>query len=81
MSYRRVIGGVLMKEKSLWNDTFKVDITFPPKSNSDRSNVEALEITGSLKGAIRLVQSDYMGQSYVANFYTSDDVWLKEIGT
>lgn len=81
MSYRRVIGGVSMKaKKSLWNDTFKIDITFPARSYTDRSNVELLEFKGSLKGAIRFVQAEYIGQTYVANFYTSDDEWLKEIG-
>lgn len=67
-------------KKSLWNDTFKIDITFPARSYTDRSNVELLEFKGSLKGAIRFVQAEYIGQTYVANFYTSDDEWLKEIG-
>jgi len=67
-------------KKSLWNDTFKIDITFPARSYTDRSNVEALEFTGSLKSAIRMVMKDYSDRDFTANFYTSDNVWLKEIG-
>ncbi|ALA13232.1 hypothetical protein TSARBOMBA_200 [Bacillus phage TsarBomba] len=67
-------------KKSLWNDTFKIDITFPARSYTDRSNVEALEFTGSLKGAIRMVMNDYGDRDFVANFYTSDNEWIKEIG-
>jgi len=67
-------------KKSLWNDTFKIDITFPARSYTERSTIELIEFKGSLKGAIRFILREYKGQTYVANFKTSDDVWLKEIG-
>ena len=65
---------------SIWNDTFKIEITIMenPYQNKKTEYVEYFK--GSLKGAIRHVFSLEAMGNITAVFYNSKGEYIKEIG-
>lgn len=68
----------------MWNDTFTIEITVmgSPSHYPDVFK-ETIEFTGSLKGAIRYVITDYRKKTkgnITAVFLTSKGDYVKEIG-
>ncbi|MFB5555013.1 hypothetical protein ACE41A_08760 [Bacillus cytotoxicus] len=63
---------------SLWNDTFKIELTF--RGRNKRIRTEIISHKGSLKSAIRSIFKKYGSIHVVANIYNSKGRWIKEIG-
>ncbi|MDZ4453231.1 hypothetical protein ORM34_20335 [Bacillus cereus] len=63
---------------SLWDDTFKIEMTFKGRNNQIKKRF--ISYKGSLKSAIRSITEKYRTKHMVVNFYNSEGAWLKEIG-
>ena len=61
----------MTKKRTLWSDTFTIVFTLP----KGKEVTETFE--GSLRSAIRYALKRH--DTAVANFYTSNNCWLKEI--
>ncbi|MEC2296689.1 hypothetical protein P9266_18500 [Bacillus subtilis] len=67
------------KPLTLWNDTFRVELKLTQYDGSGSECNKTEYFTGSLKSAIRSIVNGNHKGNVVANFYTSNGRWLKEI--
>lgn len=64
------------KPLTLWSNTFRIELKL---TQYDSSGSVCKYFTGSLKSAIRSIINGSHKGNVVANFYTSNGCWLKEI--